>query len=195
VTESRREEAIVMARPTRSVTAAVLFLAATLLAKSVDAQTPAAAPNLTASGAGTLPLFVTVRNAQKQLAPALVQNDFEVLDNEKPLSREPCRLIGNRARLICSLFAAALPNRIGLCWRSRIAWKRQVDFPTQAIRIDEHARERFQALDQCVATMVCAVWLSGGILLVGKHRFCSSVSSSSPREKSHAGIVRSGASA
>ena len=87
-------------------------------------------------------------------------------DHEEPLSSEPCRLIGNRGGLLCSLFAASKPNRIGLSGRSRVAWqalaprsrsrtqtarrawsRRQrclregkADFPIQALRIDEHAR-------------------------------------------------------
>jgi Ca-activated chloride channel family protein len=73
-----------MMRQARSVTALVLVLAATMLAKSSAAQLLGAAPTVNAPGTGTLSLFVTVKDAQKELAPALVQSDFEILDNDKP---------------------------------------------------------------------------------------------------------------
>jgi VWFA-related protein len=56
-----------------------LFTAAVTIAATVAAQTPTFR-----SGARVVSLFVTVTDAQRRLMPDLVQDDFEVYDNDKP---------------------------------------------------------------------------------------------------------------
>jgi Ca-activated chloride channel family protein len=65
-------------------TAAALFACATV---ALLAQTPQPSPQqapVFKSGTQVVSLFVTVADAEKRLVPDLVQDDFEVFDNDKP---------------------------------------------------------------------------------------------------------------
>jgi Ca-activated chloride channel family protein len=52
------------------------------------------------SGARTVPLYVTVTDAQRRLVPDLVQDDFEILDNGKPV---PITLFDNEVQPITTV--------------------------------------------------------------------------------------------
>jgi len=52
------------------------------------------------SGARTVPLYVTVTDAQKRLVPDLVQSEFEILDNGKPV---PITLFDNQVQPISAV--------------------------------------------------------------------------------------------
>jgi Ca-activated chloride channel family protein len=60
------------------------LLAAIAIAALAPRPTVAQQPPTFKSGTQIVSLFVTVLDAQKRLVPGLVQEDFEVLDNEKP---------------------------------------------------------------------------------------------------------------
>ena len=60
------------------------MLVALAIAALASRMTVAQQPPTFKSGTQIVSLFVTVLDLQKRLVPGLVQEDFEVLDNEKP---------------------------------------------------------------------------------------------------------------
>jgi Ca-activated chloride channel family protein len=72
----------------------------TALALAVATLVLAGQQTVFRSGARTVPLYVTVTDAQKRLVPDLVQSEFEILDNGKPV---PITLFDNEVQPIAAV--------------------------------------------------------------------------------------------
>ena len=72
----------------------------TMLALAVTTLVLAGQQTVFRSGARTVPLYVTVTDAQKRLVPDLVQSEFEILDNGKPV---PITLFDNEVQPISAV--------------------------------------------------------------------------------------------
>jgi Ca-activated chloride channel family protein len=72
----------------------------TMLALAVTTLVLAGQQTVFRSGARTVPLYVTVTDAQKRLVPDLVQSEFEILDNGKPV---PITLFDNQVQPISAV--------------------------------------------------------------------------------------------
>lgn len=72
----------------------------TVVAVAVASSVLAGQQTVFRSGARTVPLYVTVTDAQKRLVPDLVQSEFEILDNGKPV---PITLFDNEVQPITTV--------------------------------------------------------------------------------------------
>jgi Ca-activated chloride channel family protein len=76
------------------------FVLTLLLSLLLSAVVLAGQQTVFRSGARTVPLYVTVTDAQKRLVPDLVQSEFEILDNGKPV---PITLFDNEVQPIAAV--------------------------------------------------------------------------------------------
>src|SRR5215470_524133 len=65
--------------------------------QSQPAQPPIQGPTIKSKPTVTVPVYVTVTDAQRRLVPGLVKEDFQIFDNEKP---QPLALFDNEVRPI-----------------------------------------------------------------------------------------------